>query len=92
MSTLDRVRALFVEGGRIECVDNTYHRERGKTEYIGKVWEVGKVGKTVWEPLGDKRFRGTFPSRAGDVLAVDETEATWKIGRDDHTVTYRRLP
>lgn len=89
MTTLEKVRALFVPGGLVTCVENTYHRENGKLEYIGRVWEVGKVGKTVWSPRHGA-FRGQFPARAGDVVSVTETEATWKIGRGDHTVTYRK--
>jgi len=91
MTKLDQVRALFVPGEQVECVDNTYHRSGGRMDYIGRVWVVGTVGKTVWSPDGDENFRGTFPTRASDVLSVDADSATWRIGREDHTVTYRRV-
>lgn len=91
MNKLDAVRALFVEGEQVKCVDNTYHTERGFLDYIGRVWTVGRVGKTVWYPIDEGNFRGTFPDRASDVLSVSDSSATWRIGRDDHTVTYERV-
>lgn len=90
MSKIDDVRALFVPGEQIRCAENTYHREKGNTQFIGRVWVVEKVGKTVWFPNGGG-FRGTFPTRVSDVLDVNDTSATWKIDRDDHTVTYERV-
>lgn len=85
MTTLDKVRALFNPGGVVMCVENTYIPDRNGTRY-----GVIKVGKSVWTP-DEPGFRGTFPARARDVLHVDETSATWRIGLDDHTVTYRRI-
>lgn len=82
---IDKVRALFEPGGTVECVENTYIPARN-----GQVFAVEAVGKTVWRPT-ESGFRGTFPTRAGDVLHVDEDRATWRIGRGEHTVTYRRL-
>lgn len=85
MNKVDLVRALFVEGETIECVENTYIPKRN-----GSRWVVGKVGKSYWRPASGENFQGNIPTRAGDVVAVDERSATWRIGRDDHTVTYAK--
>jgi hypothetical protein len=98
MTKLEQVRALFVPGETVVCTDNTYHRMHGDPNgYIGRVWTVGTVGKSVWSPADDgNNFRGTFPTRAGDVLAVDDVSATWLLGRvhpetgEPHTVTYAK--
>jgi hypothetical protein len=90
MSTIDKVRALFVPGDQVECVENTYLRARGGEEKALRRWTVGAVGKAVWRPADDAAWRGTFPTRAADVLHVDEQQATWKI-RGDYSVTYRRV-
>lgn len=87
MSKVDDVRALFVPGQYVRCVDNTYH-----DRHHGRIFKVGKVGKTVWYPENQYSFRGTLPTRVCDVVSVDDSQATWRIGRDDHTVTYERLP
>lgn len=86
MSTLEKVRALFVPGETVECVENTYIPDRAGRRFV-----IGTVGKSVWSPSGEGNYRGSFPTRAGDVVSVDETSATWKIGRGEHTVTYRRV-
>jgi hypothetical protein len=91
MGKIDQVRALFTEGGTVECVANTYFAACGLEARALKTWRIAKVGKTVWSPTGDEAWRGTFPKRASDVVHVDETTATWRIGRDDHTVTYRKV-
>lgn len=88
---VEQVRALFVPGEQVECVENTYFRSHGREEKALRTWTVETVGKTVWSPAGDEAWRGTFPTRARDVLHVDEASATWRIGREDHTVTYRKV-
>lgn len=86
MTTIEKVQALFVEGSTVECVENTYIPARNGTR-----WLVGEVGKSYWCPADGSNFRGSIPTRAGDVVRVDEKSATWRIGRDDHTVTYARV-
>lgn len=87
MKTVDQVRSIFAEGAEVECVENTYIPKRN-----GQRWTVGAVGKSFWRPTGGDNFYGNIPTKAGDVIAVDAgVSATWKIGRDDHTVTYRRV-
>lgn len=85
MNKVDQVRALFVEGEAVVCVENTYIPDRA-----GTVFEVTRVGKTVYD-VSDRKFRGTFPTRVSDVVSVDSERATWKIGRDNHTVTYAKV-
>lgn len=89
MSKLGDVRALFVPGEQVECVANTYWREEGAL----RTWTVDRVGKSVWFPKNKsgENWRGTFPTRAADVLDVNAESATWRIGRGDHTVTYRKV-
>lgn len=84
MNKLDQVRELFVPGEVIVCTENTYNPARN-----GSRWLVGEVGKTVWFPADGGSWRGSFPTRVGDVVAVDEDSATWKI-RDENTVTYAK--
>src|SRR5690348_8141281 len=84
MSKIDEVRALFVPGETVTCTENTYAREKGRGDFIGRTWIVDSVGKSVWAARGDGNWRGTFPTRVSDVISVDDESATWKIGRGDH--------
>ena len=92
MSKLDEVRALFPVGGVVECVENTYAAKQG-FDRSGMRLTVERSGKTVCDTRGEdgKPFRNNLPTRVMDVVAVDDTSATWLLGRDDHTVTYRRV-
>jgi hypothetical protein len=87
MNAIDRVRALFVEGEEVECVRNTYIPDRD-----GQRRRVVKVGRTVVECECDgKPYRMELPTRVGDVVEVDEQQATWKMRPAGHTVTIRRI-
>jgi hypothetical protein len=91
-ATIDKVRELFEEGGTVTCIENTY-----RTELNGSTRRIDKLGKSYADctPLtgpdvGKGGFYMALPTRAKDVVAVTDTEATWKIGRDEHTVTIRK--
>jgi hypothetical protein len=94
MTTYQIGRTFYdgMEGHLIETVENTY-----RPELNGMRSRVEKVGRTVIDirpidgPHAGKRFRGTMPKRASDVIAANDHTATFRIGRDDHTVTYRKV-
>lgn len=91
MNKLDEVRALFPTGAVIECVENTYTREKG-FDRAGMRVTIERSGKTVCDSRSSdgKRFRTTLPTRVGDVLHVDGESATWRLDVDgEHTVTWR---
>ena len=93
MRTLDQVRALFEDGAVVECVENTYRPELNGTRR-----RIDKLGKSYADctpldgPDAGKScgFRMALPTRARDVLAVSADAVTFRLGRDDHTVTLRR--
>lgn len=91
MRKLDQVRALFEPGTVLVTVRNTY-----RPELDGTRRRVRSLGRTVYScdildgPTAGRAFRGVLPARARDVLAVDTSEVTFRLGRGDHTVTLRR--
>jgi hypothetical protein len=95
MRTTDRVRALFEEGATITVVSNTK-----RPQLDGSTRRITRLGKSFAEcdvlsgpGAGAGGFRMPLPTRAGDVLAVSELEATWAMDgpAEGHTLTIRRL-
>lgn len=84
------IAAFFdqIQGGtRLTCLDNTYNENAPGISGI-----VGKVGKTSIMLMRDDSFN-TFwlnrPKRVGDVVDLTHNTITYKIGRDEHTATWR---
>lgn len=90
---LQRAQAFFNVGDVLEQVENTYIPSMD-----GSIRRVEKVGKSYYECTivrgkhEGKPYRGGIPTRARDVVAVNDHTITTRIGRDDHTVTLRRVP
>lgn len=87
-SKLDQLRALFPVGAVLECVENTYIQGR----HGDGLQTITRAGKSFCDCEKDgKPYRMTLPTRVRDVVAVDADTATYKLGRGEHTVTYRRV-
>jgi hypothetical protein len=97
MNKVEQVRALFREGGVVECVKNTYIPANDGTRR-----RITKVGKTFarCQVIGGERagepFYMSLPTRVRDVIAIDERETTFLLDESvarlrGHTVTIRRV-
>jgi len=90
MATIDRVRAILAADTVVRTVENTYRPVLNGTRR-----RIEKCGATVftYEVLDGKqvgeRGRSEFP-KARDVVEVTDERVTWRLGRDDHTVTFER--
>lgn len=94
MNAVAKVRALIEPGATIEVVENTYIPGQAGTRRVVGKW----VGREAYDCFGPHRAgqeprdcRGAIPTRVKDVVSVDETSATFYLGRDEHTVTIRRV-
>jgi hypothetical protein len=70
---------------------NTYW-QASSTPHDGERYIITRAGKTTISLSacgGGKTFHLDLPSRVGDVLAVDRDEITYRIGRGEHTATWR---
>jgi hypothetical protein len=92
MRTLDAVRALFPLGATVEVIENTYRPVlNGSTRrVIGMRKSSLDVellsGHDTGKPGG---FVMALPARAGDVLSLSDDTVTFRIGRGEHTCTFR---
>lgn len=94
-SRVAQAQAWFEGVEVLTTVENTYQpRLNGKRRTItklGKSYFEGAMLDDVDDRLkAGAPFRGHVPTRAADVVAISDTEITLRIGRDDHTVTYRK--
>jgi len=92
MQTITRktIDAFFdqISGGtRLTCIDNTYNKQAPGITGI-----VGKAGKTSIMLMRHDSFN-TFwinrPKRVCDVVEITSNTITYKIGRDEHTATWK---
>jgi hypothetical protein len=70
---------------------NTYW-QASSTPHEGHRYIITRAGKTTISLsacAGGKAFHLDLPRRLGDVLAVDRDEITYRIGRGEHTATWR---
>jgi hypothetical protein len=90
LNAVEEARELFARADVVECLENTYIPGRE-----GLRLKLRKVGRTVVVGIqenGDRAgepFHLTFPKRVRDVVDVTNSQVTYRIGRKDHTVTYR---
>jgi hypothetical protein len=91
MRTLETIRDLFPLGGIIECVENTYRPIlNGSRRRVTGVRKSSLDVEVLSGPDAGKRgFVMTLPARAGDVLTLSEDTVTFRIGRSEHTCTFR---
>lgn len=104
MSKVEQAQAFFADARIVTTVRNTYRPEvdgtRLRVDVVGKSFVDGVVLDEILRANGDvasrvgSRFRCNIPKRASEVVAVSDTEATFKLGATerlrDHTVTYRK--
>lgn len=88
------IRAFFEQlkyGTVIECQGNSYRLEMGTdlTGYRAMVTRPGKTSISLRGMGDDKPFHMSPPSRAGDVLAITADSITYKVGRGEHTTTWK---
>lgn len=82
-------KARIQAGTTLVCVENTYSAAHG-FDRSGLVATIVKAGKNVHDAtMNGKTYRMSMPTRASDVVALSEDTITYKVGRDDHTVTWR---
>lgn len=75
-------------GTVLRCVENTYSITHG-IDRSGKLATITKTGTNVFSATMDgKPYRMELPRRAYDVVSVSDERITYRIGRDDHTVTW----
>jgi hypothetical protein len=92
MRTLEEVRELFPLGAVVECVENTYRPVlNGSTRRVTGVRKSSLdvellSGHDAGKPGG---FVMALPARAGDVLSLSDDTVTFRIGRGEHTCTFR---
>jgi hypothetical protein len=92
MKTLDAVRTLFPRGATVEVIENTYRPVlNGSTRRVTGVRKSSLdveilSGHGVGKP---GRFTMALPARAGDVLSLSDDTVTFRIGRGEHTCTFR---
>jgi hypothetical protein len=92
MTTLEKVRAMFPLDAHVECVENTYRPElNGTRRRVTRVQKQRLGVEVLTGPGAGKPFDLVLPSRAGDVLALTSEQVTFRLGREEHTVTYRVL-
>lgn len=94
-TALQLAHEFFREGDHLLQVENTYIPSMD-----GSVRRVAKVGRSFYDctivsggkpdRIG-KAYRGNIPTRARDIVAVNDHTITHRIGRDDHTITLRRV-
>jgi hypothetical protein len=90
MRTLERVRALFPVGAWVECVENMYRPELNGTRRRVIHVQKQRLGVEVLSGPGvGEPFDMVLPGRAGDVLELTENRVRYRLGRGDHTATYR---
>lgn len=93
MTALQQARAWFRVGDVLEQVSNTYipslDGSRRRVDHVGRSF----YDSTMLDgPLaGTSAYRGRIPTRAGDLIDVGDEQITTKIGRDEHTITLRRV-
>lgn len=84
--TLSEFKKKVKAGDEPLCVKNTYRPELdGTTRKLTKVGPSVMLGTFEGTP-----FRTEWP-KASDVLEVTETRITFRLGRDDHTITLERV-
>lgn len=91
MRTLEEVRQLFPIGAVIECVENTYRPElNGSRRRVSAVRKSSlDVEVLSGHDAGKPGFVMALPARAGDVLSRSANTVTFRIGRGEHTCTFR---
>jgi hypothetical protein len=90
MTTLDKVRALFPLGAEVECVDNTYRPElNGTSRRITRVQKQRLGVEVLSGPGVGEPFDMVLPSRARDVIELTADRVKYRLGRGEHTATYR---
>lgn len=91
MRTLEEVRELFPIGAVIECVENTYRPVLNGSRR--RVTGVRKSSLDVevlsGHGAGKPGFVMALPARAGEVLSLCYDTVTFRIGRGEHTCTFR---
>lgn len=76
-------------GAVIECQGNSYRLSMG-TDLTGKRATVSKAGKTSIELTMDGApFQMRPPARVGDITALTADSITYKVGRGEHTTTWK---
>ncbi len=92
MRTLEQVRALFPIGAEVECVENTYRPElNGTRRRITRVQKQRLGVEVLTGPGVGRPFDVVLPARARDVLELTGEQVRFRLGRGEHTVTYRVL-
>lgn len=86
--TLSAFKQRIHAGTVLRCVENTYIPRRA-----GMLATITKPGVNVFSAEMDgKSYRMEFPTRARDVVSASADQVTYKIGRDEHTVTWEIVP
>jgi hypothetical protein len=81
---LDDFKRNVHTGTLLRCVGNTYIPDRA-----GKLATITRAGVGVCDAVMDgKPYRMEWPKRVRDIVSVDPLRITYRIGRDDHTVTW----
>lgn len=83
--TIDAFWKRCEAGARLTCLDNTF---RPRPEGIHHVTRPGKTSVHLVDQDGHD-FWLSPPRRVSDVLELDGDTITYRIGRDDHTATWR---
>ena len=85
--TIDAFFDQIKGGARLTCLANTYNEKAPGISGI-----VGKAGKTTIMLMRDDSLN-TFwlnrPKRVRDVVELTNDTITYKIGRDEHTATWK---
>jgi hypothetical protein len=91
MRTLEEVRELFPLGAVIECVENTCRPVlNGSTRRVTGVRKSSLDAEVLnGHHAGKPGFVMALPARAGDVLSLSNDTVTFRIGRGEHTATFR---
>jgi hypothetical protein len=95
ITPLQQAKLWFHVGDRLLQIENTYIPAMD-----GSVRRIDKVGVSFYDcTIVDgggknhgKPYRGNIPTRASDVVAINDHTITMKVGRGEHTVTLRRVP
>lgn len=99
MSRVAQAQAWFEGVEVVTTVSNTFQPRldgsRRTIEKLGKSFFDGRMLDDVDDRLrAGMPFHGTIPSRARDVVAISDTEITFRLDLDpskgEHTVTYRK--
>jgi hypothetical protein len=101
MSKIRDAQGFFSDAQVIVTVENTYrpalNGARRRVTHVGKSFFEGVLldSSSDGKSEAGQPFRGIIPTRAGDVIRVTDTEATFRLGmlgtpRGEHHVTYRK--